>query len=134
MVKVMLMMADIIQEARERARAAQELLYEDRMNVIVYEQMKDPVTKITDLTETTILLGQPCRLHVSKAAPADQSESAAAVSQTITVHMAPELNILPGSQLVITHAGETVAYKSSGVVKRYETHQEIPLVVDQRWA
>jgi hypothetical protein len=131
---VITMMADVIRIARERARAAQELLYEDTADVIEYQNVKDPVTKITDQAETTVLSGQPCRLHVSKAAPADQSEAADNVSQTIAVHMAPEVTVKPGSKLTITHAGATVTYKSSGVVKRYETHQEIPLVLDKRWA
>ena len=64
----------------------------------------------------------------------DNSESASALSQTIKVFLAPEVNVKPGSKLSITRNGVTTDYKNSGEPARYDTHQEITLELFKGWS
>ena len=54
--------------------------------------------------------------------------------QTTTLFISPDVVIEPGSKIVVTQNGKTVAYKQSGEPALYNTHQEIILELFERWA
>lgn len=114
-------------------RKAIEKMYDDTCNVIERQKVKDPLTKKTGFTETTVLLAEPCRLSY-KSVPATGEGDTATVSQEIKLFLSPDVEIKAGSKIEVTHKGVTTAYKRSSKAAVYETHQEIVLVLFDRWA
>ncbi|WP_313132637.1 hypothetical protein [Anaerocolumna sp.] len=124
----------MISVAIKQARKAIESMYDSTCTVIEYKQEKDPDTKKMVSKETTTYKDKPCRLSYSSNKKADQTEAANAVTQIIKVFIAPELDIKPGSKLIISGRGRTTEYKNSGVPAVYNTHQEIVLELFRGWA
>jgi hypothetical protein len=84
--------------------------------------------------EVTVHHDKLCRISYSSNKKSEQTETANAITQIIKVFTAPELEIKPGSKLIITSKGRTVEYKNSGVPAVYDTHQEIVLELFMGWA
>lgn len=124
----------MITTATKQARKAIESTYDSTCTVIEYKQEKDPVTKKMGSKEVTVYKDKPCKLSYSSINKSNQTEVANVVTQIIKVFIAPELDIKPGSKLVITSKGRTVEYKNSGVPAVYDTHQEIILELFRGWA
>lgn len=124
----------MIAAALKQARKAVESTYDSTCTVIEHQQRKDPVTKKTVNREVTVFPDKSCRLSISSNMKAEQTETANAITQVIKVFIAPELDIKPGSKLIITRKGKTSEYKNSGVPAVYDTHQEIVLELFKGWA
>lgn len=128
------MIADAIRQAQQVHRQAIETMYDGSMTVTEYQQVTDPVTKLTSHREVTVLEAQPCRVSFDSVQQADKERGAEAVSQVIRLFTAPELAIKPGSKIVVVQNGVTTAYQCSGVPAVYASHQEIILTLFERWA
>jgi hypothetical protein len=115
--------------ARQAARKAQEATYEGLCTVIEYQDVTNPVTKCTHEEEVLVLENQPCKLSFEKLDSAAQSETANGVSQMIKLFLAPEIQVQPGSKLIVTQNNITEEYAESGKPAVYATHQEIPLTL-----
>lgn len=68
----------------------------------------------------------PCRLSF-KSVTAATDGVIPNVSQAVTMFVAPNVEIVPGSQVDITRDGVTYHYTASGAVARYASHLEIGL-------
>lgn len=127
-------MIKALQIAQKAARKAIESTYTGVMTVSEMQSVKDPNTHITHSEEVVILENQPCNLSFESIAAAVQTDTAAAISQSVKVFLSPDITIKAGSKLTITQNGVTTAYKSSGVPAVYPTHQEIILELFKKWA
>ena len=78
--------------------------------------------------------GQPCKLSFETVKAAQTDDIAPVVAQSVKVFLSPELIIKPGSKLIITQNGITTDYMASGQPARYQTHQELGLVLFRGWA
>lgn len=116
------------------ARKAIESLYKGSCTIKEYQDVKNPVTHITKKQEVTVLENQPCRLSYSKIASTTQTNAPATVVQTIKLFIAPEIDVKPGSKLVVTQNGRTVEYSRSGEPAVYSNHQEILLELFKGYA
>lgn len=116
-----------------KARKALEKLYTDTCTIIEYQEYQKP-NKSIGHQEVPVLENQPCMISFKSSDNTDNSESASALSQTIKVFLAPEVNVKPGSKLSITRNGVTTDYKNSGEPARYDTHQEITLELFKGWS
>ena len=116
-----------------KARKALEKLYSDTCTIIEYQEYQKP-NKSIGHQEVPVLENQPCMISFKSSDNTDNSESASALSQTIKVFLAPEVNVKPGSKLSITRNGVTTDYKNSGEPARYDTHQEITLELFKGWS
>lgn len=114
-------------------RKAIESLYSGVCSIVEYVKVVDAVTKKTKLTESTVLTNQPCRLSFKNIKSADQTEAGAALSQSVKLFIAPEIQIKPGSKITVLQNGMTTVYKNSGPVVVYNFHQEVPLVIFEEW-
>ena len=76
----------------------------------------------------------PCRLSFKTINSTNQTDTGAAVTQTVKVFLAPEIKVKPGSKLTITQNDVTTEYKASGKPAFYSTHQEIVLELFEGWA
>lgn len=115
------------------AKSCLEAAYEGLCTVIECQYIKDPATKIKQQKEEVVLENQPCRLSFEKTAAAAQTETAAAVSQGIKLFISPEIQIKPGSKILVKQNGMCGVYAASGVPAVYKTHQEIMLELFERW-
>lgn len=127
-------MVSAIQTAKIAAKKAIESTYDGVAVVEEYQKVKDAVTKLTNGKAVVVLEHQPCRLSFEKLQTANQTESAASVTQTTKLFISPDINIKPGSKITVTQAGKTTAYTYSGVPAIYDTHQEIVLDLFTNWS
>lgn len=127
-------MVNAIQAAHKAARKAQEALYFGLMAVTEHKKVTDERSKLTTEREETVLENQPCRLSFETLKSAQQTESAAGITQVIRLFLAPEITVKPGSKVTVTQNGVTADYKCSGVPAVYPTHQEIILELFEGWA
>lgn len=122
-----------LQKARQAHRMAVEALYEGMCTVTEYQAYAKP-NKATAYHEVDVLTGQPCRLSFSTIPAAEPTESGTTLQQTVKLFIAPEINIKPGSKIVVTQNGVTADYCQSGEPAVYTSHQEITLELWKGWA
>lgn len=114
-------------------RAAIEKLYTGTCDVIEHRPIEDGA--LTRYEDVTVLKGQPCRLSFGQSpAAGDVADGASPLTQTVKLFLAPEVKIMPGSKIIVTQAGQTVAFNQSGPPAFYESHQEISLELWKGWA
>lgn len=114
-------------------RKAVEKMYIGRMNVVEYQDVVMPNFS-TQKQEVTVITNEPCRVSFSTFANAGQSDTTTAISQQIRVFCAPENDIKAGSKLIIEQNGVTTSYRATGVSAMHEGHQEINVILFDRWA
>ncbi len=122
------MISDAIKQAREMARAALEQTYEGRCTIIEYHDVIEEKTKLSHEKEVVVLGDKPCKLSFEKIDAAVQTETAASVSQSIKLFIAPEIKVNSGSKIIVTQNGITEEYSASGKPAIYFTHQKILMV------
>ncbi len=127
-------MVKAMDAAYKAARKAMEDTYSGVLTVTERRKVRNEQTKLTSVDDVVVLLNQPCKLSFESVAPVQQSETAAAVSQTVKLFLAPDVMISPGSKLTVTQNGVTGDYTRSGVAAVYPTHQEIMLELFERWS
>ena len=115
-------------------RSAIERLYTGVMDVIEHRAVKDEATKITGFKEVTVIEKEPCRLSFSNSGVNEEINGAYSVAQEIKVFCAPELDIKPGSKIVITQNSVTNEYVHTGKSAVYSSHREIMLELFKEWA
>lgn len=123
----MVVIRDAIKQAQRMHREAVEAAYDGVCRIYNMQSVKDPKTKVTSQTEVLVAQNIPCRLSYSSASPDLQSGTAATVSQTIKLFLAPELIVPPGSRIEVTQQTRTESYGQSGKAAVYASHQEIML-------
>lgn len=124
-----------VQAARKAARSAFEKYhYDGTATVSEWGKVKDKESGLTKQGEVILLENQPCHLSKESSAPAEQTVSAAQVSQTVKLFIAPDIQIKAGSKITVTQVGITAMYTHSGKSTVYDTHQEILLDLFEKFA
>ena len=126
-------MVSAMDTAYMAVRKAMESTYMGTVTVTERRKVRNEQTKLTTVEEVVVLENVPCRLSFESVAPVQQTETAAAVSQTVKLFVSPEIVIIPGSKLTVTQNGVTTDYKGSSIAAVYTTHQEIMLDLFERW-
>lgn len=115
-------------------RKAIESLYVGVCSIVERQSIKDPITHVTKQVEVTVLADQPCKLSFDRIAATSQTGAASIVMQTAKLFIAPEIDIKPGSKIIVTQRGRTESYTRSGQPAYFTSHQEIQLELFERWA
>lgn len=105
-------------------------LWRDRCTIFVKEKHTDPVTKITDFTETAFLTDEPCKLSFESIAQTG-GDNVAAIAQRVKLFLSPEHNIPAGCKIEVTRLQpieRTFTYAKSGEPGVFTNHQEVELV------
>lgn len=84
--------------------------------------------------EVCICRDEPCRISFTAVKPTQTENSAAAVTQSITLYIDRAVDIPEGSKITVTQNGITGDYEKSGRAGVYSTHREIPLELFKGWA
>lgn len=116
-----------------KARKALESMYDGFCTVTEYQEYTKP-NKSTGHREVVTLESKPCRMSFSSVNPTLPTGTASQLGQAIKVFLSPEVQVKPGSKLIITQNGVTTEYKSSGEPSMYATHQEIALELFKGWS
>lgn len=114
-------------------RKAIESLYVDTCDIVEYQKVQK-ANKSVGFEEVVVCEQQPCRLSIDSTTQTASSNNAATVAQTVKLFIAPEINVKPGSKIIVTHCGRTTAYKNSGFSALRSQHQEINLELFDGWA
>lgn len=115
------------------ARAAIESTYDAKCDIIERQSAtENHITKNNQ--EVTVQEEKPCRISFEDIYSNTETDTEAKKSQKIKLFIAPEINVKPGSKIVVTGRGRTTTYKNSGEPAVYDTHQEIMLELWKGWA
>ena len=123
-----------MQKAREAHRKAIEQLYEDTCTIYEEQEVTDEGTNITSTETIAVIENQPCKISFENLSTTSEDESVAEKKIAVKLFLSPDIDVKAGSQIEVTHNGETVRYSNSGVAGKFFTHQEINLELAERWA
>lgn len=116
------------------ARKAIESQYDGICDIIEHKEKLKENSNITGFVEEVVKEEQPCKISFEEVYVNTETDKEAKVVTKIKLFIAPEINIMPGSKIVVTQRGRTTEYKNSGEPAIYNTHQEIMLVKFKGWA
>ena len=116
-----------------RIRKAFEKMYIGKCTVYEYQKVTKP-NHSTGFEEVPIIENQPCKLSFKTISHSKETDSTNSISQVIKIFISPQIEIKPGSKLVIAQNGVTTSYKNSGQPAIYSTHQEIALELFKGWS
>lgn len=109
------------------ARKDIEKLYIDTCSVYEYQQQTDSSTHITrPNVEVLVHENVPCKLSHKTVTYANEGV-ANSLTHVTTLIINPEIDIKPGSKILVTRDGVTAAFKNSGLPARHINHQQITL-------
>lgn len=117
-----------------KSKNAIETLYDGVCTIHIMQKTKDPETGGIDFDEAILISDAPCRLSFSTFPTTDIVTNAPGLGQAAKLFISPELDIPPGSKIVVTQHGSTTVYSNSGQPAKYATHQEINLELFKVWA
>ena len=109
-------------------------LWKGSCTVICKVKKQDPVTKRTEFVEETVYTDEPCRLSYQTLSPTTDKNGVAEVVQMPKLFLSNEINIPPGSKIIVTQNGRTIEFSNSGEPAIYSNHQEIVLELFKGWA
>lgn len=115
------------------ARTEIESMYDSKCDIIERQSItENNIT--TNNNEVTVQEGKPCRISFEDIYSNTETDTEAKKVQKIKLFIAPEINIKPGSKIIVTGRNRTTIYKNSGEPAVYNTHQEIMLELWKGWA
>lgn len=115
-------------------RTAVESRYSGKCTVTEVQGVKDPVTNILKQTPVVVLTDQPCKMTHKSSDTTTVVDGVAVQSQSIKLLISPDLDIKPGSKITITQNGRTADFKRSGPPAVYPSHQEISLIIFDKYS
>jgi hypothetical protein len=115
-------------------RSALESLYKGLCTIKEWQDVKDPITHITSKQEVTVLEKHPCRLSFKTVSSASQTNAPAIVEQSVKLFISPEVEVKPGSKIIVSQNGKTSEFTRSGEPAVYTNHQEIILELFRGYA
>lgn len=127
-------MEEWMKHAREAHGKALEQTYEDACTIYEYQEVTDEDTNITDTELVATVENQPCKISFENLSATSDDGNVAQKNIAVKLFLAPEIDVKAGSQIEVTHNGETTCYRNSGVPGKFFTHQEINLELAERWA
>lgn len=111
----------------ELERMAIESTYDGLCTVTEFQQVKDPLTKVTKQKQVVVLEDQPCALSQATLASARSSDTNNAIDYDAKLFISPDITIKAGSRIRVVQDGMDYEFVETGEPFRYPTHQEIKL-------
>lgn len=125
-----------LEQARIRARQAQEMLYEGLATVTGIETYIKP-NGATGTRQATFYTNMPCRVsygNLKNSNAGSPTYQAVEIAQIIKLFCSPDVTIPAGSTITVTQNGQTATFTHSQPPLKYATHQEIILEIISNWA
>ena len=108
-----------------KSRKAIESLYADSCRIITEKDTVDPDTGIVKTVRVTSA-EYPCRISY-KNLPATGGDGIPVITQSVTLFLSPEFDVLAGADVIEVRQGRLLHFKSAGVSAVYDNHQEISM-------
>lgn len=119
---------------QKAAKKAIESTYSGVCTILERRDVQDEKTKITRKNQEVIIVeNQPCKLSFEKLNAVIQTDTVTKQAQGTKLFIAPEIEVKPGSKIIVEQNGVTTEYSASGIPAIYSTHQEIMLELFERW-
>lgn len=115
-----------------RFRKQIEKLY-DCVCTVIQSQEKLLENGVTTFVDEIIIENQPCRISQQSITKADNNGAVSEAEKTINLYIAPEVEILAGSKILVTYNDVTTEYRRTGIPSMYDTYQKIQLEYVGRW-
>lgn len=115
-------------------RNALQKLWDGSCDVYVRETRVNPANGRDEPVIVPVIRNVRCRLSFSSITSTSENSEAALVQQVVKLFLNKDVEIPPGSKIVVTQEGETRAYVRSGDPAVYRYHQEIMLERFKEWA
>lgn len=115
-------------------KKALEMLWKGTCNVIVRQEVINPINKRTEFNEVVVYSNRPCKLSFERLTTTTENNNAALVTQGVKLFLSPAVDIPPGSKITVTQNGQITDYERSGEPAVYGNHQEVPLELFKGWA
>lgn len=112
------------------ARNYIEKLYLDKCDIYEYQNVRDPEDFSTSSKMILVHKDVPCKMSCDTTNPSYDGV-AEGQYQRIKLIVNPEIEVKPGSRIVVTRCGKSISYKNSGAPSRFFNHQEITLVIEE---
>ena len=121
--------------AQKMARKAIEGTYSSVCTILERRDIRDEKTKITwKNKEVPVAENQLCKLSFEKLNTVVQTDTVAKQAQGAKLFIAPEIEVKPGSKIIVEQNGVTTEYSASGVPAVYPSHVEHKLELFRGWA
>jgi hypothetical protein len=117
----------------ENVKNALKTMWTDSCNVIEFQEVLNS-NHTTTHQEVTTLENVPCKLSFETLQETNQTDTGAKIVQKTKIILDNEVEIKPGSKIIITRGNDTFQYQHSGEVGEFHNHQEIELVPFKEWA
>jgi len=114
-------------------RAAMRSMWNDTCAVYEYQPVKLE-NKSTVHDEVAMITDEPCKLSFSSLSSVSQTDTAAAIVQTVKLFLDENLTIKAGSKIVVNRRNQLFVYAYSGEAGIFDNHQEIVLIPWEGWA
>lgn len=119
---------------KDRLGKTIQKLWTSRCDIINYTCSTDD-NGITVTEKTVIAKDVPCRISYNTDNAGVQTSTTDNISQQIKIFISCDIEIKPGSEIIVTSKNGTVKhYISSGTPAEYTSHQEIVLVDKEVYA
>lgn len=115
-------------------QSALQKLWDGLCDVYVRETKVNEANGRDEPVVVPVLQNVRCRLSFSSITSTSENSEAALIQQVVKLFLAKDVEIPPGSKIVVTQEGKTEAYVKSGEPAVYRYHQEIVLERFKEWA
>jgi len=113
---------------------ALQLLWKGTCNIVVREGHKNPTNKRTEFNEMILYENEPCKLSFESLKTNNENNNAAEILQATKLFISNQVQVPPGSKIVVTQNDVTESYEQSGKPAIYTNHQEVMLKLFKEWA
>lgn len=108
-------------------RKAIESTYDGLCTVTEFQQVKDPVAKVTKQVLVVVLQDQPCALSQVTLASTQSTDTDNRINYDTKLFISPDVVIKTGSHIRVVQDSMDYEFEQTGEPFRYPTHQEIKL-------
>lgn len=115
-------------------KKAIQSLWKGMASITVLDGVLNTTNGRTEPQERVLASGLRCRISHTTVKSTESSEEAAVIAQSVTLYIAPSVEIPEGAKITVTQNGVTKDYVRSGKSAMYSCHQEVPLELFKEWA
>ena len=115
-------------------KKAIQSLWKGKATITVLDGETNPANGRTEPKERVLASDLPCRISHTSVKSTEPSEEAAVVAQSVTLYIAPSVEIPESAKITVTQNNVTKDYERSGKSAVYSCHQEVPLELFKEWA
>ena len=117
-----------------KVRKLIESLYDGTCTITEHQKVKRE-NKSTGFEDVIVLQNQPCRISFQTVNSTSATDTgASSLSQVVKLFISPDIDVKPGSKIIVAQNGITTEYQNSGEPAHYTTHQEIILELFKGWS